>query len=89
MTGVAASKMPKLCCRGERLFQENNGGKNRDGEDQHEPLKIVALEPAGEVQNQDDNRDGIKSIKHGFSPEQTLVVTRQPKSRAMIHEINA
>jgi hypothetical protein len=71
-----------------RLFEENNRWKNRDGENEHQPLKIVAPEPASEVQNQDDNRNGVKSVKHEFSPELTLVCFRRLKSGVMIHEIN-
>ena len=47
-----------------RLFQKNNCGKYRDCQHQHEPLKIIALEPSREVQDEYDDCDCVKGIKH-------------------------
>jgi len=57
---VRASRVPSKL----GLFQENNGGKYGDGQHQHQPLKIVALEPSREVQNQYDDCNSVKGVKH-------------------------
>ena len=83
-------RMPQEPC----LFQKNNRGKNGDCQDEHEPLKIVAFEPAGKVQHQNNDRNGIKCVKHDapFSPadfHRTKVATRNKTLiglMIMIHE---
>ncbi|MEO7728309.1 MAG: hypothetical protein ABIS45_13730 [Burkholderiales bacterium] len=71
------------------LLQEDNGREDGNSQDKHEPLKIVALEPAGEVQNQNDDCDDVKGVKHVFfSPERTLLRPRPLLARMIIHEFN-
>ena len=70
------------------LFQKNDRGKHRDGQREHQPLKIVAPEPAGEMQNQDDDCDGIKSIEHGLLPD-VIFLARVNRMRKLSYMIPA
>jgi hypothetical protein len=50
------------------LFQKDNGGKGRRGEHQNEPLKSIATQKAGEVQDQNHDCNCVKTVKsHGVS----------------------
>ena len=52
-----------------KLSQKQHNRKHRNRENQHQPLKIVALQPACEVQNQNDDRNDIEGVeRHFFSP---------------------
>lgn len=51
------------------LLQENNGGKRCNSQHQHQPLKVIALQPAGEVQYKYDKRNSVKGVEsHQLSP---------------------
>jgi hypothetical protein len=51
------------------LLEENHCGKGGNGENQHKPFEIIALEPAGEMQNQYYDCDHVKAVKsHALSP---------------------
>ena len=57
-----------------QLLEENDRWKHGDGQHQHDPLKIVALEPTCKVQNQNYDCDCVKGIKHDvILPERTLL----------------
>jgi hypothetical protein len=49
-----------------QLLQKDNGRENRHRKNEHYPLEIVTSKPAREVQNQDDDSDDVKGVKHGI-----------------------
>jgi hypothetical protein len=49
--------------RARKLPQKEDDREYRYGERQYQPLKIVAFEPAGKVENEDDNGDHVKRVK--------------------------
>jgi hypothetical protein len=45
------------------LLEENNGRKRRHGEREHYPIQVVALEPAGKMQDEDNDCDYVECVK--------------------------
>ena len=45
------------------LLEEDDYRKRGGGYDEHQPFHIVAPEPAGEVENEDDDRDNVEAVK--------------------------
>jgi hypothetical protein len=56
------------CPRKNGLFQENYGRENGDSQHEHQPFKIVALEPARKMQNQNDDCESVKGVEHFLLP---------------------
>ena len=52
---------PEAARRG--LLEKDNGGKRCNGKNEHDPFQIVAREPAGKVEDEDDDRDDVKGVK--------------------------
>jgi hypothetical protein len=51
------------------LLEEDHCGKGGDRENEHKPFEIVALEPAGEMQNEYYDCDHVEAVKsHALSP---------------------
>jgi hypothetical protein len=50
------------------LLEKNDGRKHRDGENQNQPLEIIAPEPTAKMQIQNNACDNVKGVKQHSVP---------------------